>query len=130
MKERWLKMSLEEIPKISLEDAKHGFKKSLVVPVIEILEREIHTAVSLTKAVSVMLPVQECKRFLTVETWDTVLAEAVEIFRERGFVVDIIPGTMMFLDERINQSFSGGLIQTFGVSGWADALGEHAKLKP
>jgi hypothetical protein len=54
----------------------------------------------------------------------------VEIFRERGFVVDIIPGTMMFLDERINQSFSGGLIQTFGVSGWADALGEHAKLKP
>lgn len=123
-------MSLEEIPKISLVDAKHVFKKSLVVPVIELLEREIHTAVSLTKAVGVMLPVQECKHFLTAETWDTVLAEAVEIFRERGFVVDIIPGTMMFLDERINQSFSGGLIQTFGVSGWADALGEHAKLKP
>jgi hypothetical protein len=63
MKERWLKMSLEEIPKISLVDAKHVFKKSLVVPVIELLEREIHTAVSLTKAVGVMLPVQEMQAF-------------------------------------------------------------------
>jgi hypothetical protein len=121
---------LKMLEELNLETAKADFQKSKSAYIVELLEHEIHLAVSLTKAVAVRMPFDKCKKVLTAENWDDVLWGAIDILRRRGFTVDVALGKVTFYSFDNGSSESGGAVCTFVVSGWADALGEHTKLKP
>jgi hypothetical protein len=117
------------IEELNLEVAKSAYQKSKAQYIVELVEQEIHVAVSLTKATGVLMPTDQARRYLDASSWDDVMWEAISEFERRGFTVTVQSGAVSFMDKELNFTASAGAVFTFGVSGWAEALGEHAKLK-